>query len=80
MNRAKLFRITILMTMALAASGCGVFKKGKHSNTATGTDSAAGGTTASDGTGPGAVQSRNAGANICTGLPPAYAPGAQGPP
>jgi len=31
-------------------------------------------------TGPGAVQSRNAGANICSGLPPAYTPGAQGPP
>jgi LCP family protein required for cell wall assembly len=30
--------------------------------------------------GPGAVQSRNAGASICSGLPPAYAPGAQGPP
>ncbi len=30
--------------------------------------------------GPGAVQSRNAGANICSGLPPAYTPGAQGPP
>ena len=28
--------------------------------------------------GPGAVQSRNAGANICTGLPPAYNPGATG--
>jgi LCP family protein required for cell wall assembly len=26
--------------------------------------------------GPGAVQSRNAGASICSGLPPAYAPGA----
>ena len=33
MNRAKYFRIAILVTMALAASGCGVFKKGKHSNT-----------------------------------------------
>ncbi len=30
--------------------------------------------------GAGAVQSRNAGASICSGLPPAYAPGAQGPP
>jgi LCP family protein required for cell wall assembly len=30
--------------------------------------------------GPGSVQARNAGANICSGLPPAYAPGAQGPP
>lgn len=29
--------------------------------------------------GPGAVQSRNAGANICSGLPAAYAPGAAGP-
>jgi LCP family protein required for cell wall assembly len=27
-----------------------------------------------------AVQSRNAGASICSGLPPAYTPGAQGPP
>ena len=26
--------------------------------------------------GPGAVQSRNAGASICSGLPPAYTPGA----
>jgi LCP family protein required for cell wall assembly len=47
----------------------------------TGHDSAAGGTIASSGTtGPGAIQSRNAGANICSGLPPAYTPGAQGPP
>jgi len=30
--------------------------------------------------GAGAVQSRNAAANICSGLPPAYSPGAQGPP
>jgi LCP family protein required for cell wall assembly len=30
--------------------------------------------------GPGAVQSRNAAASICSGLPPAYTPGAQGPP
>jgi LCP family protein required for cell wall assembly len=30
--------------------------------------------------GPGSVQSRNAAANICSGLPPAYTPGAQGPP
>jgi LCP family protein required for cell wall assembly len=30
--------------------------------------------------GAGSVQSRNAGANICSNLPPAYAPGAQGPP
>jgi len=30
--------------------------------------------------GAGSVQSRNAGASICSGLPPAYAPGAQGPP
>jgi LCP family protein required for cell wall assembly len=30
--------------------------------------------------GPSAVQARNAGASICSGLPPAYAPGAQGPP
>jgi LCP family protein required for cell wall assembly len=30
--------------------------------------------------GPGAVQARNAGASICSGLPPAYTPGAQGPP
>jgi LCP family protein required for cell wall assembly len=54
--------------------------KGKPGKATTGIDSAAGGTTASDPTGPGAVQSRNAGANICSGLPPAYAPGAQGPP
>ena len=33
MNRQKYFRIAILVTMALAASGCGVLKKGKHSNT-----------------------------------------------
>jgi LCP family protein required for cell wall assembly len=30
--------------------------------------------------GPGAVQSRNAASSICAGLPPAYTPGAQGPP
>ena len=30
--------------------------------------------------GPGGVQSRNAGASICSGLPPPYAPGANGPP
>lgn len=30
--------------------------------------------------GPGAVQARNAGASICSGLPPAYTPGSQGPP
>ena len=33
MNRAQYFRIAILMTMALTASSCGVFKKGKHSHT-----------------------------------------------
>jgi LCP family protein required for cell wall assembly len=31
-------------------------------------------------TGPGAVESRNAAANICSGLPAAYTPGSQGPP
>lgn len=33
MNRAQSFRIAILMTTALAASSCGVFKKGEHSHT-----------------------------------------------
>jgi LCP family protein required for cell wall assembly len=50
-------------------------KPGKH--TGTGGTAAVTSATAS---GPGAVQSRNAGASICTGLPPAYSPGAQGPP
>jgi LCP family protein required for cell wall assembly len=41
---------------------------------------ASGGTPAVASSGPGAVQARNAGASICSGLPPAYTPGAQGPP
>jgi LCP family protein required for cell wall assembly len=48
-------------------------KKAKASNSSPGT-------AAGPSSGPGAVQSRNAGASICTGLPPAYTPGAQGPP
>jgi outer membrane protein assembly factor BamB len=33
MNRAKTFRVAILIAAALAASGCGVFKKGKSTRT-----------------------------------------------
>ncbi len=54
-------------------------KSGKASKKAKASNSSPG-TAAGPSSGPGAVQSRNAGASICTGLPPAYAPGAQGPP
>nr|NUR37360.1 PQQ-binding-like beta-propeller repeat protein [Sphingomonas sp.] len=33
MTASKTFRVAVLIAAALAASGCGVFKKGKHTNT-----------------------------------------------
>src|SRR5579859_1068437 len=33
MTKKKYFRVAILIAAGLAASGCGVFKKGKHTNT-----------------------------------------------
>jgi outer membrane protein assembly factor BamB len=33
MTRSTYFRVSVLIAMTLAASGCGVFKKGKHTNT-----------------------------------------------
>jgi LCP family protein required for cell wall assembly len=72
------------ITLVLGADFTGVnppAPKTAKGKAGAGHDAAAGGTTAgSRSTGPGAIQSRNAGANICSGLPPAYAPGAQGPP
>jgi LCP family protein required for cell wall assembly len=53
-------------------------KHGKHGTTTSASSSPSVSKTVQDG--PGAVQSRNAGASICSGLPPAYTPGAQGPP
>jgi LCP family protein required for cell wall assembly len=40
-----------------------------------GSGEGSGGSPASSQSGPGTVESRNAGANICSGLPPAYVPG-----
>ena len=33
MTRSKSFRVALMIAAALAASGCGVFKKGKKTNT-----------------------------------------------
>jgi outer membrane protein assembly factor BamB len=33
MTKSKYFRVAVLVAAALAASGCGAFKKGKHTNT-----------------------------------------------
>lgn len=33
MTKSKYFQVTLLIAMALAASSCGAFKKGKHTNT-----------------------------------------------
>jgi LCP family protein required for cell wall assembly len=52
--------------------------KSPGSGTGSGGSVAAGSSSAS--TGPGAVESRNAATSICSDLPPAYTPGAQGPP
>jgi LCP family protein required for cell wall assembly len=52
-------------------------KKGQHPQPTASTSTPAVSTAIQNGAG--AVQSRNAAENICTGLPPAYTPGAQGP-
>jgi LCP family protein required for cell wall assembly len=66
-----------------APAGPHVAKAGQRKHAKKGTSSGSGAATAAVSkavqNGPGAVQSRNAGANICSGLPPAYTPGAQGP-
>ena len=52
-------------------------KKGKKGKKGSG--SATPSSSPSPSNGAGSVESRNAGANICSGLPPAYTPGSQGP-
>ena len=56
----------------------GPVKKHAKKKTGSARSAAAGSTPA--GSPSGGVQSRNAGASICSGLPPAYTPGSQGPP
>jgi LCP family protein required for cell wall assembly len=54
--------------------------KAGRKSTSPGSGSGSAGAGSSATTGPGAVESRNAATNICANLPPAYTPGAQGPP
>jgi LCP family protein required for cell wall assembly len=68
---------------AQAATASKVSQKGTKTTTPGAGSGNGGSVTASQSTatnGPGAVESRNAAANICSGLPAAYTPGSQGPP
>jgi LCP family protein required for cell wall assembly len=68
---------------AQAATASKVGQKGTKTTTPGAGSGNGGSVTASQSSatnGPGAVESRNAAANICSGLPAAYTPGSQGPP
>jgi LCP family protein required for cell wall assembly len=68
----------ILGTDFAGVNPAAVQKPGRKAGKKAGTGGTAA-VTSAVASGPGAVESRNAGASICAGLPPAYAPGAQGP-